>query len=57
MEDNNKIEHDYPNHQQNPGPSKPAVEEESDRPAGNMIKWVIIVAVVIMLIVMFIFSY
>lgn len=57
MENSEKIENDYPHNQQNPGPSKPAVEEKNDRPAGNTIKWVIIVAVIVLLIVMFIYNY
>lgn len=57
MENREKIENDYPHNQHNPRPSKPAVEEENDRPAGNTIKWVIIIAVVILLIVMFIYNY
>lgn len=62
MEDQHKnssktaIETDYSAHQENPGPSKEAVEEKDDRSVGNTIKWVIAIAVLILVIAYFIFT-
>ncbi len=57
MEDHNKAEDDYNNNQQNPGPSKEALEENSDKPAGRTVNWAIIIAVILMAIVVFIYYY
>lgn len=57
MEDHKKFEDDYPHHQQNPGPSKQAFEETNDRPAGNMVKWVIILAIIILATIIFLYNY
>lgn len=57
MEDHKKIEDDYNNNQQNPGPSKEAREESGDKPAGRTVNWAIIIAVILMAIVVFIFYY
>lgn len=57
MEDHKKIEDDYNNNQQNPGPSKEAREENSDKPAGRTVNWAIIIAVGLLLIVAFIYYF
>ncbi len=57
MEDHKKIEDDYNNNKQNPGPAKEAREESSDKPAGRTVNWAIIIAVVLMAIVVFIYYY
>lgn len=49
-------EQDYSAHQQNPNPSPEALEEKDDKPAGNTIKWAIIIAIGV-LAVIFLFYY
>lgn len=51
-----QIETDYPEHKKNPGPAKEAVTEKDDQGAGNMIKWVIGIAVIVLIIAYFIFG-
>lgn len=51
MEDHKKIEDDYNNNKQNPGPSKQALEDNSDKPAGRTVSWAIIIAVGLLLVV------
>lgn len=53
MEQNDKAEHDYAHHKQNPGPSKEALEEKSDKPASRLLQWVIIIAIVVLTIIIF----
>ena len=53
MEDHKKIEDDYNNNKQNPGPAKEAREESSDKPAGRTVNW----AIILMAIVVFIYYY
>jgi hypothetical protein len=58
-EDPNKapkpIEHDYEKHAADPGPSKEAVEERNDNGAGQALKWIIPIIVVILMIWWFVF--
>lgn len=49
------IETDYAKHEQNPGPSPQAVEEDNDKGAGPVMKWIIPIIVFILLIFWFIF--
>ncbi len=51
-----KGEQDYHSHQENPGPAPEALEEKDDKPAGNTIKWAIVIAIIILLII-FLFYY
>ncbi|WP_131537839.1 hypothetical protein [Pedobacter nototheniae] len=47
------IEHDYESHKHDPGPAKPAVTEKDENGAGQALKWIIPVLIVIGLIVWF----
>lgn len=47
------IETDYAKHEQDPGPSPQAVNEDNDKGAGQTMKWIIPIIVVIMLILWF----
>ena len=47
------IEHDYNAHKQDPGPSEEAVVEKDEKGAGQMMKWIIPILVVIMFIIYF----
>lgn len=49
-----EVEHDYEAHQQNPKPA-PTVNEPDNGGAGQAMKWIIPIAVVILLIVWFVF--
>ncbi len=49
-------EQDYNAHQQNPDPAPEALEEKNDKPAGNTIKWAIVIAIIILMII-FLFYY
>jgi len=57
MEENKKVEDDYANNQEDPKPSKEALEEKSDKPASKVLNWVIIIAVVILTIIIFLYYY
>lgn len=50
---NQPIETDYNAHIENPGPSIEAVVEEDKKGAGQMMKWIIPILVVIMFLVYF----
>lgn len=47
------VEDNYPQHEQNPGPSPEAVNEDNDKGAGPVMKWLIPIIVVILLIYWF----
>lgn len=49
-------EQDYNAHQQNPDPAPEALEEKNDKPAGNTIKWAIVIAIIVLGII-FLFYY
>lgn len=51
MDQRDKAEHDYAHHQENPRPSKEALEEKSDKPASRLLQWVVIVAIVVLAII------
>lgn len=57
-EDSNKpvppIETDYAQHENNPGPA-PTVNEADDKGAGQAMKWIIPIIIIILLIVYFVF--
>ncbi|WP_157970347.1 hypothetical protein [Albibacterium indicum] len=57
MKDHKDIEENYPENQQNPGPSEEAVTEKDDKPASRTLNWVIIIAVVILAIIIFMYYY
>lgn len=44
-------EQDYNAHQQHPDPAPEALEEKDDKPAGNTIKWAIIIAIAVLAII------
>ncbi|PST82961.1 hypothetical protein C7T94_10045 [Pedobacter yulinensis] len=44
------VEHDYSKHENNPGPSKEAVEERNSNGAGSILKWIIPVLVIALLV-------
>lgn len=48
-------EQDYNANEQNPGPSKEAIEEKDEDGAGKAMKWIIPVIIVALLIVWFFF--
>lgn len=48
------VETDYPKHERDPGPSPEAVEEDNDKGAGPVMKWIIPILVVILLIYWFV---
>ena len=50
---NQPIEKDYEAHKGNPGPSLEAVVEKDEKGAGQMMKWIIPILVVIMFIIYF----
>ncbi len=58
IEDPNKpklpVETDYEAHQENPGPA-PTVNEPDNKGAGQAMKWIIPIALIILLIVWFIY--
>lgn len=54
-ENKKPIETDYAKHEQDPGPSPQAVEEDNKKGAGPVMKWIIPIIVVILLIFWFIF--
>lgn len=45
------IEHDYNKHKENPGPSEEAVTEKNENGAGQAMKWIIPICIVILFIV------
>ena len=45
------IEHDYNQHKENPGPSEEAVTEKNENGAGQAMKWIIPICIVILFIV------
>ncbi|MFC5284391.1 hypothetical protein [Pedobacter alpinus] len=45
------IEHDYNEHKENPGPSEEAVLEKNEKGAGQAMKWIIPIILVILFIV------
>ena len=47
------IENDYESHKDNPGPGKPAVTEKDVNGAGQALKWVLPILILIALIVWF----
>ena len=49
------VEHDYAKHENDPGPSPQAVEEENDKGAGPTMKWIIPILIIILLIVYWMF--
>jgi len=57
MEENRKAEHDYANNQEDPKPSKEAIEEKDDKPASNVLNWVIAITVIVLTIIIFLYYY
>jgi len=57
MEENKKAENDYANNQEDPKPSKEAIEEKDDQPASNVLNWVIVITVVVLTIIIFLYYY
>lgn len=49
------IEHNYDKHKADPGPSKEAVFEKNDKGAGQTLKWIIPIILVILFILWFVF--
>lgn len=49
------IEHNYPKHENDPGPSPQAVEEYNEKGAGPVMKWIIPILVIALLVYWFIF--
>jgi len=49
------VEHNYAKHENDPGPSPQAVNEENDKGAGPAMKWIIPILVIALLIVYWIF--
>ena len=49
------VETDYPTHENNPGPSPEAVNEDNAKGAGPVMKWLIPILVIVLLIYWFIF--
>jgi hypothetical protein len=47
------IETDYAKHEQDPGPSPQAVNEEDNKGAGQMMKWIIPIIVIILFVLWF----
>lgn len=47
------IENDYESHKDNPGPGRPAVNEKDVNGAGQALKWVLPILIIIALIVWF----
>ena len=45
------IEHDYPHHQNDPGPSPEAINERDEEGAGKAMKWIIPIIILILLLV------
>ena len=50
------IETNYDEHKQNPGPPEEAVVEENKNGAGQMLKYIIPILVVVLLVVWFLFK-
>jgi hypothetical protein len=50
---NQPIEQDYDAHKENPGPSKEAVVEKNEKGAGQIMRWLIPILVILMLVVYF----
>ena len=48
------IEKDYESHKEDPGPAKPAVTEKDENGAGQALKWVLPLAVIIGLFIWFV---
>lgn len=51
------VEHDYAKHENDPGPSPQAVNEENDKGAGPTMKWIIPILIIVMAIIYWIFFY
>lgn len=49
------VEHDYAKHEQDPGPSPQAVNEDNNKGAGPAMKWIIPILVIILAILYWIF--
>jgi hypothetical protein len=49
------VERDYNHHKENPGPSEEAIVEKDEEGAGQAMKWIIPILLVILFIVYFIF--
>lgn len=45
-----EVETDYPKHQDDPGPSPQAVNEDNDKGAGPVIKWGVPIIILLLLI-------
>ncbi len=48
-----KAEENYPENQQNPGPSQESLDEPNDKKAGINVNWTIIIAVIILIVAFF----
>lgn len=49
------VETDYPKHEENPGPSPEAVNEDNGNGAGPVMKWLIPVLIIALLVYWFVF--
>jgi len=49
------VEHDYAKHEQDPGPSPQAVNEDNDKGAGPAMKWIIPIIIIMLAILYWIF--
>jgi hypothetical protein len=47
------VEHDYEHHKENPSPSKEAIFEKNEKGAGQVMKWIIPILIVLLLITYF----
>lgn len=50
------VENNYSEHKQNPGPSSEAVHEDDKKGAGQTLRWIIPIILVLLLIVWFFFK-
>lgn len=57
MEENKNAENNYANNQEDPKPSKEALEERDDKPASKLLNWIIVITVVVLTIIVFLFYY
>lgn len=54
-QDPKPIEHDYDKHKSDPGPSKESIVEDNSQGAGQVLKWIIPLIVVILFILWFVY--
>jgi hypothetical protein len=49
------VEHDYPKHEQDPGPSPQAVNEKNNKGAGPALNWILPILVIALIIIYWLF--